>query len=98
MVVVNSAVITERGGSYGLIGKVMFGFSFARFFVDRSEAELRCYAFFRRPNAGLLASIWNLPEEGAISRLKYVQYPCITTNEQLHIPRIHQSGTIFDIH
>jgi hypothetical protein len=35
----------------------------------------------------MLKNIWNLPEKGAISRLKYVQYQSISTNEELYVPR-----------
>ena len=63
-----------------------FGMGYPRFWIDHKEAQLRNFAFLRKPELEKLLSIWNLPEKGAISGVKYLQYPSITTHRLLYIP------------
>lgn len=75
-----------------------FGLSYPRFWVDFEEAQLRNNAFLRSPQLDKLLSIWNLPENGAISGLKYLQYPFIDTNRLIYIPldeRDYDSADLF---
>jgi hypothetical protein len=43
--------------------------------------------FLRKPTVNVLSEIWNLPEKGAISRLKYFQFEWIKTNRMLYLPK-----------
>lgn len=86
MVVTNAAVLTELRQANSLLAVMSFGISYPRFWIDYKEAQLRNYAFLREPQLDKLLSIWNLPEKGAISGLKYFQYPFIHTNKMIYIP------------
>lgn len=63
-----------------------FGLGFPRFWIDYKEAQLRNYSFTRNPNLEQLIEIWNLPEKGAISKLKTVLYPFVHTSRLIYIP------------
>jgi hypothetical protein len=47
-----------------LIKKIIFGFSYPRYFVDYNTARLRTFSFFKSPTINLAKKIWNIPENG----------------------------------
>jgi hypothetical protein len=87
MNITNAAVLTELSQDNALCGMIAFGLSFPRFAIDYEAAELKTNLFLRNPSIEVLASIWNLPEKGAISKLKYLQFECIQTNRLLYFPK-----------
>ncbi len=87
MVITNAAVLAERSQTNSFISLLTFGVSFPRYAISYGQAELRSQAFIRNPSIEMLSQIWNLPENGMISRLKYIQFQMIKTHKIIYIPK-----------
>jgi hypothetical protein len=95
--VTNASVLTEHSQPNALLGIVAFGMGYPRFWFDHGGAEMRNFAFLRKPELRLLKEIWNLPEKGAISQFKYLNFPSVTINRKIYIPLDESNFATADI-